>query len=232
MKSIAIIPARGGSKRIPLKNIRDFNGKPIIAYSIIAALESKLFTNVVVSTDSQEIGQIAKSYGAEFVRVRPKDLSDDFATSDKVICDEISYLRTETMLEFDYVACIYATAPMITKELIKATQRKFLENPNSYLFAATKIQSPIERSYILNNDGTVSLSHFDSYSIRSQDFPERYFDAGQIYWGTPEIWNRLANKLETKNHVFELNWSHGVDIDTLDDWKMAELLAKFIKFES
>lgn len=226
-KSIAIIPARGGSKRIPRKNIKDFQGKPLIAYSIEAALSSKLFDKVIVSTDDEEIATIAKQYGAQIPFIRPKELSDDFSGTDDVVNHAINYLK-ENGQEYDYVCTIYATAPLLqSKYLIEGFNQ--LKNSDAVkAFSATSMPFPIQRTFKVNADGRCEMFTPEHYMTRSQDLEEAYQDAGQFYW------TKLDKKSEkimfAEDSIPIILPRHLVqDIDTLEDWQRAEIMYKVIK---
>ena len=222
---IAIIPARGGSKRIPRKNIKDFFGKPIIAYSIQAAIESKLFDKIIVSTDDEEIANIAKNYGAEILK-RPKELADDFTPTIPVIAHAIES-TCKDINSIEAVCCIYATAPFVQAEYIQKAYKKLLTCKSDYCFSATSFAFPIQRAIKLQND-SVEMFYPEHFETRSQDLEEAYHDAGQFYWGTPQAW--CENKM-----IFSKNSSTVIlprylvqDIDTLEDWKRAELMYKVL----
>ncbi|MEV9529127.1 pseudaminic acid cytidylyltransferase, partial [Aliarcobacter butzleri] len=180
-KSVAIIPARGGSKRIPKKNIKNFHGKPLIAYSIEVALKSKLFDKVVVSTDDEEIGKIAKEFGAEVPFLRPKELSDDFTGTGAVINHAINFLK-EQGENIDFVCTIYATAPLLQeKYLIKAYERLKDSNAKN-AFSCTSMPFPIQRTFKITSDERCEMFWPENFMKRSQDLEEAFQDAGQFYW--------------------------------------------------
>ena len=192
MSIIAVIPARGGSKRIPRKNIKPFLGKPIISYSIETALESNLFDKVIVSTDDEEIAKISKRYGAEVPFLRPIELSNDKTVTNAVIRHSIKWMKKED-LDVSAVCCIYATAPFIgVGDLIKAYEN-FQSNDWEYVFSATKYSHPIQRSFRLKNDKSVEMFYPDKFAERSQELEQAYHDAGQFYWGKTDAW--LNNKV-------------------------------------
>lgn len=224
---ISVIPARGGSKRIPRKNIKPFNGKPMIAWSIEAAKASCLFEHVIVSTDDQEIAEIALHYGAEVPFIRPLDLSDDFATTTEVIAHSTKWLMNEG-LKFESVCCIYATAPFLQVEDIKLGSEILDSGDWDYVFAATDYAASIFRSFKETNLGGVEMFFPDYFSTRSQDLPIALHDAGQFYWGRPEAW--LGNKCifsKSSRPILIPRW-RVQDIDTVEDWRRAEILAPVI----
>lgn len=226
-KSVAIIPARGGSKRIPRKNIKDFYGKPLIAYSIEVALASKLFDRVIVSTDDEEIAKIAKLYGADVPFLRPKELSDDFTGTEDVVNHALKYMENQGE-SYDYICTLYATAPLLQERyLIEGLER--LENSNAiHSFSATSMPFPIQRTFKIDNQGRCEMFYPQHYMSRSQDLEEAYQDAGQFYW-------KRANSVSKepmfgKDSIPILLPRYLVqDIDTLEDWKRAEIIYKVIQ---
>ena len=225
-KSVAIIPARGGSKRIPKKNIKDFFGKPLIAYSIQAAIDSKLFDKVIVSTDDEKIAEIAKKYGAEIPFLRPKELSDDFSGTDVVVNHALDFFKNEG-IEFDFCCTIYATAPLLEKEFLIEGFNK-IQNANvKNAFSSTSMPFPIQRTFKINKDGKCEMFYPEHYFTRSQDLEEAYQDAGQFYWTNLNI---KSNKIMFGNDSIPIILPRHLvqDIDTLEDWKRAELMYKSI----
>lgn len=219
--NIAIIPARGGSKRIPQKNIKIFCGKPIIAYSIEAALTSGCFDRVIVSTDSQEIADIALKYGAEVPFLRPAHIAGDFTTTIEVIQHAIMALSLE---DPTLICCIYATAPFVTSKSLAVGREMLVAENLDYCFSATEFSFPIQRAFRLNDTGRVEMFQPENYKVRSQDLEPAYHDAGQFYWGTCQAFS--SGKVIFSNNVkpVVLNASQVQDIDTLDDWNKAEFL--------
>ena len=222
---VAIIPARGGSKRIPRKNIKTFCGKPLIAYSIEAALQSGIFDRVIVSTDDQEIATIAQAYGAEVPFMREDTLSDDHSSSIEVFEDAISRLDNVT------IACmIYATAPLLTPEyLIKGFHK--LQNSNAtYAFSCTSMPFPIQRTFRITQDETCEMFWPEHFNTRSQDLEEAYQDAGQFYF--KKVNHPTTEVLFGKDSLPILLPRHLVqDIDTLEDFERAQLMYKAIHSE-
>ena len=222
---IAIIPARGGSKRIPRKNIKLFFGKPLIAYSIEAALNSKIFDRVIVSTDDIEIAEVAKKYGAEVPFLRPKKISDDFATTMDVIQHALSWFeKTEQSVTF--VCCIYATAPFITSDVLIRGLSALIEGNFNYDFGATSFPFPIQRALKLNIDGSSEMFMPEHINTRSQDLEEAYHDAGQFYWGKCSAFLKNEPMFSSASFAVILPRSSVQDIDTLEDWYNAELMYK------
>lgn len=218
MSNIAIIPARGGSKRIPRKNIKLFFGKPIIAYSIEAALKSELFDEVVVSTDDKEIASISEKYGAKIL-MRSSENSDDFATLSDVI-DEVKEEYFNKNITFNYACCILATAPLINKEILKKGYKKLVKRNADSVRPVVKFSYPIQRAFKLN-EGKVFFINEDHVKTRSQDLEPAFFDSGMFYWMKFDLGLKGDNR-----YAFEISEMHSQDIDTLDDWKMAELKYK------
>jgi pseudaminic acid cytidylyltransferase len=221
VKAIAIIPARGGSKRIPKKNIKPFHGKPLIAYSIETALESKLFSKVVVTTDDKEIAKVAKEYGADVPFVRPPELSDDYTGTTDVIKHAIEFLR-KSGEEFDYVCTIYATAPLLQSKYLVEGFEKIKSNDIGMVFSATSMPFPIQRTFKVV-DGKCEMFTPNHYYSRSQDLEEAYQDAGQFYWEKRD--RELRDIAFGKDSMPVILPRHLVqDIDTIEDWQRAEYM--------
>ncbi|TKI71036.1 pseudaminic acid cytidylyltransferase [Sulfurimonas crateris] len=225
-RAVAIIPARGGSKRIPKKNIKDFHGLPLIAYSIKAALESNLFEKIIVTTDDEEIAKIAKEYGAEVPFLRPKELSDDFTGTGDVVKHAIDYLK-EHGEEFDYVCTIYATAPLLqAKYLIEGFEA--LKNSDAInAFSATSMPFPIWRTFKIDKDGRCEMFWRENFSKRSQDLEEAYQDAGQFYW---KNLNKKSDDIMFSKDSMPIILPRYLvqDIDTLEDWERTEYMYEVI----
>ena len=225
---VAIIPARGGSKRIPKKNIKEFFGKPIISYSIKAAIDSNLFDKVIVSTDCDEIAQVAIKYGAEAPFIRPKELSGDFLGTHEVVGHALRWLEDFGDV-VDYACCIYATAPMIqVSDLIKGCDLIKTGNWKSVI-AATKYSYPVFRSFKKLPSGGLKMVFPEHYNSRSQDLPEVYHDAGQFYWAKSQEWKNKPGSFSENNTIIELPNYLVQDIDTLDDWYKAEKIYESYK---
>lgn len=221
--NIAIIPARGGSKRIPRKNIKLFHGKPMIAYSIEAAKNAGCFDRIIVSTDDQEIADVALKYGAEVPFMRPADIADDHATTMDVMQHALTWCGKEGW-DIEYVCCIYATAPFITPESLQQGL-KMLEIENvSYVFSATTFAFPIQRAIALNERGRVSMFYPEYANTRSQDLEEAYHDAGQFYWGTDDAFQQGEAIFSEQSKPIILSRKRVQDIDTVEDWEFAEAL--------
>lgn len=223
-KSVAIIPARGGSKRIPHKNIKEFLGKPIIAYTIELALNSKLFEKVVVTTDDDEIALIARKYGAEVPFFRPSELSDDTSGSGDAVQHALAFLQ-EQGESYEYLCTLYATAPLLQeKYLCQAYQT--LKDSNAHMaFSATSMPFPIQRTFKITDSGRCKMFWPENFSKRSQDFEVAYQDAGQFYW--ENLSNSFTDLPFGKDSIPVIIPRDLVqDIDTLEDWQRAETLYK------
>jgi N-acylneuraminate cytidylyltransferase len=224
---LAIIPARGGSKRIPRKNIRLFHEKPIVQYSIEAAIESALFDRIVVSTDDPEIASIANELGGETPFVRPAELSDDHTGTNAVVRHAVGWFET-TGAPVDEVCCIYATAPFVTaSELIDALA--LLQPDIDFVFTASRFEFPVQRSLVRTASGLVRPMFPDSIGMRSQDLEIALHDAGQFYWGTGRSFALHDIVFLARAVAFELPSHRVQDIDTLEDWTRAEALYRLWK---
>ena len=219
MARLAIIPARGGSKRIPRKNIKNFHGKPIIAYSIEAALKSGLFDEVMVSTDDEEIKIISLEYGAKVPFLRSENTSNDTATTLEVIREVLESYKKEDRT-FDEVCCIYPTAPLMKSSHLTAGL-DLLENEIASVFPVVPFSFPILRSLKVDEDNFVSMNWPEYSHTRSQDLPAAYHDAGQWYWLRPEL---ISDSLYSDNSkVIILSEMEVQDIDNESEWQMAEV---------
>jgi pseudaminic acid cytidylyltransferase len=225
--NLCVIPARGGSKRIHKKNIKNFCGKPIIAWSINQAIASKSFDKIIVSTDDVEIAELAKSYGAEVPFMRSKKLSGDYTGTVPVISHAIKW-QTENYQKPFYVCCVYATAPFIRSKDLK-NGLKILKNFGyDYTFSATNYNYPIQRSFRIKKNKKIEMFYPKHYNSRSQDLEEAFHDAGQFYWGLADSW--LKNKpIISKNAIPVVIPRDRVhDIDTFEDWQIAEKMFQII----
>jgi N-acylneuraminate cytidylyltransferase len=221
MKSIAIITARGGSKRIPRKNVRFFLGQPIIVYSIQAAIGAKIFDEIMVSTDSEEIANVAKEYGANIPFMRSSRTSDDYATTSDVIKEVIECYQ-EKGVQFEHVCCIYPTAPFVTSDKLKASFQLLKDFGVDSVVPVTKFSFPIWRSFKM--EGNKISYNWPEFALkRSQDLPPAYHDCGQFYFFKCEEFLKTG-KLVTDNTIgLEVSESEVQDIDNEEDWKMAEI---------
>jgi N-acylneuraminate cytidylyltransferase len=223
--NIAIIPARGGSKRIPGKNIKLFAGKPLIAYSIDAAKTSGLFDKIIISTDSEAVAEVAKSYGADVPFIRPNELSNDVVGTRPVTNHGINFC-IENFYKPKFCCCIYATAPFLqAKYLQQGLDLLKQDDEKSFAFSVTSFPFPVQRALIKSQDG-VSPMFPENIGKRSQDLEEAYHDAGQFYWGKTDDY--LSNKKIFIHHSLPVVLPRHLvqDIDTLEDWQRAELMYK------
>lgn len=222
MKNLCIIPARGGSKRIPRKNIKPFMGKPIIAYSIEAALKSGLFDEVMVSTDDVEFSEVAKQFGAAVPFLRSEKTANDYAGLTDVI-DEVVASYQERGVLFDNYCCLLSTAPFVNSDLLKRSFELFVEKKFDTLRPIVRFDYPIQRAYRMDEDNVVSFMQPEYLNTRSQDLEKAYHDAGLFYWGTCSVGFK-GNKWG--GYVIDERVCQ--DIDTEDDWRMAELKYKLL----
>jgi N-acylneuraminate cytidylyltransferase len=220
---IAVIPARGGSKRIPRKNIRPFAGKPIIAWSIEAALESGLFDRVIVSTDDEEIAEVSRQHGAETPFIRPKDLADDYTGTNAVVKHAISWF-VDAGTPVDYACCIYATAPFVQPRYLREGYEKLVASGRSFAFSIASYPFPIQRALRITADGGVEAIWPENIFRRSQDLEEAYHDAGQFYWGRARAFLEDVVVYSSASVPVLLPRELVQDIDTPEDWRQAELL--------
>lgn len=221
--NVAIIPARGGSKRIPRKNVKNFRGKPMIAYSIRACIESGCFDKIIVSTDDDEIARVALEFGAEVPFMRPDYLSDDIVGTTSVIAHSTEWLLNQD-IDVNLVCCVYATAPLIDPQDIRRGLNRISGSNFDYAFSATNYAFPIQRAFKILDDDTVEMFNPDEFQTRSQDLTNAWHDAGQFYWGTAEAW-LSERQLFGRNSVPIILPRYKVqDIDDYDDWEYAELI--------
>jgi len=225
---LCVIPARGGSKRIPRKNIKPFNGKPMIAYSIKAAIKSGCFDKVIVSTDDLEIAEIAKQYGAEIPFTRPEELSNDYAGTLPVIKHAIEWFEDKGIVPIE-VCCLYATAPFVTSKHIKAAYQQLQDTQAEYCFTVTSFSFPIQRAVRLSEQNRIEMFYPEHVNTRSQDLVEAYHDAGQFYWGKSEtfkkekaIFSEISSPYLLPRHLVQ-------DIDTPEDFQRAELMYQVLQ---
>jgi pseudaminic acid cytidylyltransferase len=224
--NIAIIPARGGSKRIPRKNIKEFCGKPMIAYAITAAKESGLFEHIVVSTDDEEIAQIATTWGAETPFVRPVELANDYTATVPVIVHAIEDCRNLGW-KFNQVCCIYPGVPFIQIDDLLGALARLNNSDADYCFPVAEYPSAIQRALKLLSNGRTKPFYPEFEITRTQDLELAYYDAGQFYWGKTEAW--LTNpKIHCNGLGYPISNWRVVDIDTPEDWQRAELVYRTI----
>jgi len=223
MKNLAIIPARGGSKRIPHKNIKEFLGKPIIAYSIEAALKSGLFDEVMVSTDDEQIAAIAKQYGANVPFMRSAETANDFATTRDVLNEVLNEYRKRGQV-FGGMCCIYATAPLIAADDLRDAHRLLSSSDFACVYPVVEFSYPIWRCLDVADDGSMKRHWPEFENSRSQDLPKEYHDSGTFYW------YRLNQSqfVEGSKGAIILSEDRVQDIDNETDWKLAEMKFKLL----
>ena len=227
---LAVIPARGGSKRIPKKNIRPFCGKPIIAYSIETSLQSGLFDHLIVSTDDAETVKIAKSLGAEVPFVRSAELSDDVTGTNEIVRDAILWFERQGE-PVTIACCIYATAPFLDTKALRLGLETLERTGKSFAFSVTTFEFPIQRALLINAKNEIEAVSPEYSATRSQDLPERYHDAGQFYWGRASafvdrevLYSTASAPVVIPRHLVQ-------DIDTEADFRRAELMYRALRLE-
>jgi pseudaminic acid cytidylyltransferase len=226
MSAVAIIPARGGSQRIPRKNLKLFNGEPMIVGSIRKAVASGLFERVVVSTDDDEIADVARAHGADVPFLRPADLADAYTGTAAVIQHAIRALDKR----YDFTCCLYATAPLLQTRFLRQGLHALQAAPEkSYAFSVCGFGFPIQRALLINNDGSLDAMHPEYRNVRSQDLPAAYQDAGQFYWGRSDAWLRGDVIFSSQSLPVILPRHLVQDIDNEEDWVRAEYLYAALK---
>ena len=224
---LAVIPARGGSKRIPRKNIKLFGGKPMIAWSIEAAIQSGCFDRIIVSTDDAEIADVARAYGAEVPFVRPPELSDDHTATIPVVAHAIQWI-SQQFGPVKFACCLYATAPFIQSKDLRQGLHALQQSDALYALTVTNFAAPIQRSFRITQQQRIEMFNPDQYNTRSQDLEEAYHDAGQFYWGRAEAW-LSSTPLHSEFAIPLLLPRYRVqDIDTMDDWIRAEMMFEIL----
>lgn len=224
---IAVIPARGGSKRIPRKNIKPFCGKPMIAWSIEAASSSGLFERIIVSTDDAEIVEVARQWGAEVPFIRPEALANDHAATTPVIAHATQWALDQG-LDVAAVCCIYATAPFVQTDDLKRGLAELNSGNWDYAFTVTDFAAPIFRSFKQTVNGGIEMFFPEHFATRSQDLPIALHDAGQFYWGRTAAWLESRRIFDKRSKPVVIPRWRVQDIDTPEDWKRAEMLAPVI----
>ena len=222
---IAIIPARGGSKRIPRKNIKPFGGKPMIAWSIEAARLSGCFDHIIVSTDDDEIAELARAHGADVPFMRPPELSDDHTGTIPVIAHAIDWMSTN-IAPVEHACCLYATAPFVQAEDLRRGFNVLQQSGADYAFSVTSYAFPIQRAIRITADQRVEMFNPEHFSTRSQDLEEAWHDAGQFYWGRAAAWLAARPLFSHDAAPVPLPRHRVQDIDTAEDWERAEWLFK------
>jgi len=224
---ICVIPARGGSKRIPRKNIRSFLGKPVIAYPIQAALKSGLFDEVIVSTDDKEIAAVAKQWGASVPFERPKALSDDLTATAPVLVHAIEWFEKGGH-KVTEMTCLYPATPFATVDLLKSAYQHWKASDANYCFSVSEFPSAPQRALTLNDSGRLHSLHPEYISTRTQDLPVANFDAGMFYICDAQVFKTLVPLYSDASVPFVLPRHIAHDIDTLDDWHYAEKIYEFM----
>lgn len=222
---LAVIPARGGSKRIPKKNIKPFLGKPMIAWSIEAALESGCFDRVIVSTDDAEIVEVAREWGAEVPFMRPAELSNDYAGTTPVIHHAVDWFFQQGEKP-DKVCCLYATAPFVSASDLRQGLEVLQSEGCAYAFSVTSFPSPIQRAIRITESNRVQMFYPEQFNIRSQDLEKAWHDAGQFYWGQASAWQQELTLFSSDAAPVHIPRHRVQDIDTMEDWVRAEWLYK------
>ncbi|GAA4229519.1 N-acylneuraminate cytidylyltransferase [Sagittula marina] len=224
--TLCVIPARGGSKRIPRKNIRPFLGRPMIAWSIAAAQEAGVFDRIVVSTDDPEIADCARAEGAEVPFVRAAELSDDTTPTVPVIADAIAQVSVPPDTP---VCCLYATAPFVTAAALKDGLSLLNDEHARSVVSVTSYPFPIQRALSRDDDGRIAMVDPGLMQTRSQDLPERWHDAGQFYWASAGVWASGGGMFDTGAHGLVLPRHRVQDIDTEEDWQRAEFMMQALQ---
>ena len=225
MRCIAVIPARAGSKRIPDKNIFPIMGKPAIAYAIQTALDSGLFSEVFVSTDSPNIAKVAESFGAKVGGLRESKLSGDYTTTIEVVSDFLGK-SLELRNHPELVCCIYPVTPLLTIKRLQEGFNLALQHPSEFVFAAIPANSHPERNFRINNDLQAILEDVGKADVRTQDLGQTFQDAGQFYWGTTESWIRGKSILGSNCRAIKLKKYEVVDVDDMEDMNLLEVLIR------
>jgi len=219
---VAVIPARGGSKRIPGKNVKPFAGRPIIGWTIRAAKASGLFDRLIVSTDDRSIADVAVEYGAEAPFLRPAELSDDHTGILAVVQHAIEWMQSER-IQVEHVCCLFATAPFLRPDILATAFERLVESGASYAFSVAPYPFPVQRALRIDSTGRIEALWPENTMTRSQDLEEVWHDAGQFYWGTCEAFERGDVIFSNVSVPVRLPAYLVQDIDTDEDWKLAEL---------
>ncbi|MDD6208566.1 MAG: pseudaminic acid cytidylyltransferase [Clostridiales bacterium] len=227
-KVLAIIPARGGSKRIPGKNIKKFCGKPIIAYSIEAAKESGVFDEIMVSTDSEEIADIARTLGASVPFMRSAETAGDFASTKDVLLEVFREYEKKGQL-FEQACCIYPTAPFVTGEGLRESRKMLEKEGVAMVNPIVQFSFPPQRGLSVNEDGIIEVLHMENRFVRSQDMEPVYHDAGQFYWYDVRAFLRNDGIMDGLSAAYILDDLHVQDIDNETDWEIAEMKYEILK---
>lgn len=227
-KTLCVIPARGGSKRIPRKNIKNFCGTAMIARSIQTAQKSRLFDRIIVSTDDDQIAEVATLSGADVPFIRPEHLSNDYAGTIEVIAHAAQIIKEKDGVHYDYICCLYATAPFVTADNLHEAHKLIQTNHYDFTIPVTTFPFPIQRAVHLTDNGFLEAFSAENMTKRSQDLEEAYHDAGQFYFGTYDAWINTKNIWSQKIAPVFLPRYLVQDIDTQEDWIRAELMYKVL----
>lgn len=228
---LCIIPARGGSKRIPGKNTRIFCGKPIIAWSIEAARTSGCFDHIIVSTDDDEIAQVAREWGAETPFIRPASLCDDYVGTLPIISHAIRWCQ-DNRIEPEFVCCLYATAPFVRADDLRRGLTELTKQKSDYVFSVTSFPFPIQRALKVENSGRLNMFMPEHENTRSQDLEDAWHDAGQFYWANKKTWLEETPVYTSFSRPLILPRYRVQDIDTPEDWRRAELMFQVLQQDS
>jgi pseudaminic acid cytidylyltransferase len=220
---LAIIPARGGSKRIPRKNIKPFCGKPMIAWSIEAALASGCFDRIIVSTDDPEIAEVARAHGAEVPFMRPPELSNDHTGTIPVVAHAVDWMDQQVG-PIQFACCLYATAPFVQPQDLQQGFELLQQSGAQYTFTVTNFAAPIQRSFRITDQQRIEMFNPAQFNTRSQDLEEAYHDAGQFYWGRAQAWLAATPLYSEFATPLVLPRFRVQDVDTQDDWIRAEFM--------
>jgi pseudaminic acid cytidylyltransferase len=225
---LCVIPARGGSKRITRKNIKSFCGQLMIGYSIKAAITSKCFDEIIVSTDDSEIAEIAKSFGASVPFMRPDELANDYTATIPVIKHAIEWFDDQGQPPYE-VCCLYATAPFVSAGVIRRAYEQMQSTKADYCFTTTSFAFPIQRAIKITAENRIEMFYPEHFETRSQDLEESYHDAGQFYWGKAEAFKQQKSLFSKGATPYILPRHLVQDVDTPEDWKRAELMYQVLK---
>lgn len=225
--TVAVIPARGGSKRIPRKNIKSFCGKPMIAWSILAAKKSGCFKRIIVSTDDNEIAKIAIELGADVPFMRPAELANDYASTPDVMQHAASWLNAQKNKP-NFICCISATAPLLDPEYLQEGLKKIKNEICEYAVSVTSFPSPIQRALRITPGDRIEMFYPENFHKRSQELETSFHDAGQFYWGRTSAWISKKLLFSRETVSIQLPEIQVQDIDTLEDWDIAQLKFKML----
>ena len=224
---LAVIPARGGSKRIPRKNINPFAGKPMIAWSIEVALASGCFDRVIVSTDDTDIANVARAHGAEVPFTRPRELSDDHTGTIPVVAHAVGWMG-QHVGPVEFACCLYATAPFVQAQDLRQGLDLLQRSGAQYAFTVTNFVAPIQRSFRITGQQRIEMFNPEQFNTRSQDLEEAYHDAGQFYWGRAQAWLAATPLYSEFATPLVLPRYRVQDVDTQEDWIRAELMFEIL----